>query len=316
VLRVANGAAQGSVSTVRRFEDQGVDALGFAGETFYYLASGRPASLYTASYEPGTFEFETPVRISAPVRENGVDWSPDGKLLAFGRAGEPMTRSVLVIRDLDSGREREMTLELLGEPSAIRWSPGGDTILVTAGAYHNLLGVDSGRMTRIATTERTASAAEWSVDGKKVHYGLGDSINAYDASSGSRGERRYLSAPGRSIQFSTKTGMVAWTESVSSAARIWLEPVAGGPSRTVSLSPSNCVAVGWLALNLFVACAAATGDPSSSLHLLNTESGAARRLTLPIPAIQAVRANPKRPVVAVVGGRTTGGVYGIRDLAR
>jgi len=128
---------------------------------------------------------------AAPVPQRFVgsnsspDWSPDGNYLAYAsRRGivryDPAS-SVLVIRALVSGKERELTPRL-NHFSRPRWSPDGRHVLVQGNDRRNRQGlykinVQTGEVAPVVQVQPGVYALEasWSPDGKEIFYRRQDS---------------------------------------------------------------------------------------------------------------------------------------------
>ena len=128
---------------------------------------------------------------SPGVHDRNVEWSPDGKSLAFIKELRSPSRRPLLIMDLETGKERRLSDWL--SVRHLRWSPDGKILLVSGyderkelekdykgGIY--TIEVESGKVTELLAFSNTQendveisllwaqTAAEWSDDQKSIYY--------------------------------------------------------------------------------------------------------------------------------------------------
>ncbi len=201
IMNVANGKPQGLPELVK--PDIGrILPMGFTrkGSFFYGLQTGMEDA-YTAEMDLTTGKMLTP---PAPIAERFMgsnltpDWSPDGKYLAYISRRGPVERelgsSVLAIRSVEKGEERELSIKMkrFRRP---RWSPDGRSLLVTGqdkksrwGLYR--IDAQTGDVTTIMQSEPGSYTqwAEWSPDGKAVFFNefnhKGSRITVHDLATG------------------------------------------------------------------------------------------------------------------------------------
>lgn len=134
-IRMSDGRPVGAAELVKGGM-RSVEALGFAGDGFYYgvqvdrpqpylatvdLAAGRLAS--------APVPVEDPARIHTPSRIRGWDWSPDGGFLAYSRE-MGQGRSAIVIRP-NHGEGEEVSLQLdLNAARQMRYAPDGRSLIL------------------------------------------------------------------------------------------------------------------------------------------------------------------------------------------
>ena len=185
-LKVAADGAVGSAQLVKSDIGQG-SPLGFSPEgCFYYGVGIGERNIYMATLEP-----ETASLLSQPVplaetymgANSAPEWSPDGKSFAY-ISQRSREQSVVVIRNLETGAQREFTPDIKLSRTLprrrLRWSPDGSTLLASGrsrkgregGIYR--IDVETGAV----SFEGPAKYAEWSPDGKGFFYrGLGPENN-------------------------------------------------------------------------------------------------------------------------------------------
>ena len=154
--------------------------MGFteSGALYYGRQTGIE-ELYTATLDTESGRL---VEAPGPVAErfvgsnNQPDWSPDGLLLSYTSHRNPAS---IVIRTLDTGRERELVPDL-GYFHRPRWSPDGRALWVhgfTKRGVHGWMQIDvgTGEVTRIVRhgPDVQPSRRAWSPDGKTSFYPAG-----------------------------------------------------------------------------------------------------------------------------------------------
>ena len=185
---VADGKRTGPAELIKH--GMGViSPLGFSGNgALHYGVEIGAMDVYTSELDLGAGRVVVP---AAPVPQRFVgsnsspDWSPDGNYLAYAsRRGivryDPAS-SVLVIRALVSGKERELTPRL-NHFSRPRWSPDGRHVLVQGNDRRNRQGlykinVQTGEVAPVVQVQPGVYALEasWSPDGKEIFYRRQDS---------------------------------------------------------------------------------------------------------------------------------------------
>jgi len=250
VLPVAKGQAQGTPEQVTR--DIGdVRAIGFAGNgSYYYRLAYGFGNVYTAAIDVSTGELSSaPAPLETTGSHHGIDWSPDGKYLAYcstpatAAAGAP---GVIRIRSLATGEERELLHKIPTYFRRIRWSPDGRSLLASdLKAFEPDKSEWPGRVCRIDVDtgdstillESNASFAELSPDGKTLYYSGGaivrrqlDTGQEEKIFTGPRGQAGFaLSPDGQFIAtgHNEGTGKSSWEGGVK---KVLLIPAQGGPA--------------------------------------------------------------------------------------
>jgi Tol biopolymer transport system component len=182
---VTGGRPHGAARLLR--PDLGrVFPIGFDGHGAFYYGVGGDRDVFAATLDlaSGRFESEPENLATRYIGTNyGADWSPDGKSVVFiSHRGPPragLGAQVLVIRSLETGEERVLNplLNLARGRSFPRWSPAGESILVTGrdakgrrGFYR--VSVETGEaspLVRIGAEQEWAWPV-WSPDGKALYF--------------------------------------------------------------------------------------------------------------------------------------------------
>ena len=185
-IRIAEGKPLGTpqliTTNVGRIKPMGTTSKG----ALYYGISGYTNDVYEVRIDPQTGNILSPVK-RAVLKDEGhnayPDYSPDGKSVAYisspnvtGRPSGP----ILGIRSVETGRTRELTLDLarFGYP---RWAPDGRFISVEGSGRDGRRGifrvdVQTSDVVPIvlSDTETEIYSHRWSRDGKSMYYSTGD----------------------------------------------------------------------------------------------------------------------------------------------
>jgi WD40 repeat protein len=126
-----DGRAAGPAELVRA-DIWNAEPLGFAGRDFYYGVDANPVALYTATVSLETGELiGTPEQLVDPTQVSilGLDWSPDGRFLAYSGSSPGMRGSVLGL--VGPNGEERVRLDL-GRTRRILWHPDGRSLIAFA----------------------------------------------------------------------------------------------------------------------------------------------------------------------------------------
>jgi Tol biopolymer transport system component len=185
LVSVSDGVLSGDPHLLKR--DVGkFTPVGLARDGSYYFGvTHYDSHLYIANLDHDTGRLGGSPRIVAPaLHRSGVEWSPDGRYLAYARPGGGVLQDswVLVVRSPDTSEEREFTVAaniLHGlRPS---WSPDGKFLLFQGwerGAYPRegvyTVRVETGEVTTLFTSEsvwdRLIDWVVWSADGQALFF--------------------------------------------------------------------------------------------------------------------------------------------------
>jgi len=183
-IRVSEGEPQGDPVLIKKdmgaIWPKGFDKNG----SFYYAFETVVSDVYLAKIDSETHKIlSKPEKASERFVGSTIypDWSPDGKYLAYisyPETGHDMlgSKSVLCIRSLENGKEREIYPELRYIWGTC-WSPDGRFILVVGSEKKDREGfykidANTGDCTSILhfNEEDSVGAPVWSQDGKKIFY--------------------------------------------------------------------------------------------------------------------------------------------------
>ncbi len=185
VVRVNQGKLVQSPEMIKK--DIGhIDPMGFTRNgSFYYGLSNRMTDVYSIQIASESGKILSPPE-KATLYYEGTNRNPayseDGKYLAYisERGLGPMSRNVVCIRDLQSGKEKEFFLEPKNG-SYPRWSPDGRFIsfegideATIRGIYK--INVHSGEVDLIVQADYGIEiySHRWSIDGKSIFYTRSD----------------------------------------------------------------------------------------------------------------------------------------------
>jgi Tol biopolymer transport system component len=185
IVRVDKGELKQSSEMIKR--DLGlIQPLGFTQNgSFFYGISNRMIDIYTTSIDPDTGEILSPAK-KVTQRFEGSNRSPayssDGKYLAYisVRGPGPLRRNILCIRDIQTGKERDINPEL-NSFDYPRWSPDSRYISVEVedkGGHFGIYRIDvqTGAVDPIVQVDPGIRiySHRWSKDGKTIFYTRSD----------------------------------------------------------------------------------------------------------------------------------------------
>jgi Tol biopolymer transport system component len=197
-----------------------IDPMGFTQNgSYYYGVNNQMTDIYSFQLDSESGKIVSPPK-KVTLHYEGSNRSPayseDGKYLAYisERGLGPMSRNVVCIRDLQSGKEKEFFLEPKNG-SYPRWSPYGRFIsfegidkATIRGIYK--IDVQTGEVSPIVQTEFGIEiySHRWSKDGKSIFYTRSDDPKA--------------------------TGQTAWRKS-----HIYVHDIASGQDKILPGSPDD-----------------------------------------------------------------------------
>ncbi|MBP1779362.1 MAG: translocation protein TolB, partial [candidate division NC10 bacterium] len=251
MIEISDGKPQGT-PTPAKSDIAGFErSLGFTREgAYFYASTTAKEDLCIAGMNPDTGAIQgTPEVISAgaPGSNAGPAWSPDGRYLAWYRQRGPNAwapgGSVIVIRSLETGNERELSTSLIAF-GGICWFPDGRSLLVSAFRAERDWRIDYYRI-NVASGEtsplKDGGTTPWpslSPDGKTIFYSGVGSLRAYEIETGKEREIYHRQVPGARVRTSLHVSPVgdhvAFVEYAGSSqgdSIVEIVPTAGGQAR-------------------------------------------------------------------------------------
>jgi Tol biopolymer transport system component len=336
-LVVKDGVAQGEPQLL--LADAGnIEPLGITrnGSFYYWLKTGL-VDVYTAAIDPesaSVLEAPKPLAHRFVASNQFPDWSPDGKNLLY-QSNRPGSDSLIVIRSLDTGAERDLRTEApLGLEPPI-WSAAGDAILVSGtlagkpGIYR--INPQSGAVqlsVELPAGKRTFTPA-WSRDGKTL-FGRFDGyhgIHSMDIATRAirtlfqtrRDAERYeetgpsdpmLSPDGSSLLFQVR-------DRPRSDNLLIIRPEGGPPRTLISVKlPEKFFPAGayaWTPDSRRIVFVHRTGK-QSEISVIPAEGGQPLRTGIQMNGIRFLRLHPDGKRLAFQSGVTDGEVWVVQNL--
>jgi Tol biopolymer transport system component len=126
---------------------------------------------------------EDPVKVSGDLRENlsqtGPTWSPDGRMIAFGRINKERKSwaEVCIVQLSETGKPVDSPVQI-GLPQFSRdfvtgWTPDNKIGLLLETGYHEYVytvPVSGGKASQVSPLEALAGILRWSPDGKRIFF--------------------------------------------------------------------------------------------------------------------------------------------------
>lgn len=240
--------------------------LGLAANGSLYYVTGGGRNGYVAELDGDMKVTKAPTLLSERfINSNGpAEWSPDGEQLAYYSFRGPRLDSrgttVLVVRTLKSGDEREILLRLevtaFGQ-SAPKWFPDGKSVLVVSrerqrqGLGYHRLNLATGAIELLYYTKSSGPSTAVpgiSSDGNAVYYvdgennlDAGKTLQRFDLDTRRNTELTNATRVPTSFALSPDGAQIAYIGADSAGgAALEVMPAAGGPPRRIFF-PANWI---------------------------------------------------------------------------
>ena len=310
-VSVAEGRVQGEPALVQANASQ-MSPFGFSrnGGVHYSLPSDASDLLVgEIDLEAGRLLTEAVPVVSQygrPDANQRPDWSPDGRYLAYvARAPSPAARGGplrVVVRDMETGREREMSQGFQTLGTAPKWRPDGKTLLVYGipadGPVGTMqLNVADGSASRLDNLwTGGCEYPQWSTTSDEVWCAVEDGAVRRQINSGEEKGRVEFARTGANAPLS---GDGRWLVFQDKNRTLILVPIAapgeGGERRELFRPESgNDCRPSWTPDSRYVLC---TGG---QVWLIPASGGEARKLTLPLKGLRGFRVHPGGKRVAML----------------
>jgi Tol biopolymer transport system component len=305
---VAEGRAQGAPALIQPNAGQ-MSPLGFGRKGgFHYALPGGTNDLLLSE-----MDLETGRLLSEPVPVVSrygrptyrPEWSPDGRYLAY----VVKTSSILardgalrvVVRDMETGREREMIQGFRTLDGVPRWRPDGKTLLAfglpaDGGAKTLQLDVAAGSASPLPGSQNWKDGCafpQWSTASDAVWCLLTDGIVRRQLGSGEEKGRVQFERTSANTPLSPDGRWVAFADKNRA---LNLAPVAGGERRELWRldSASEGCRLTWTPDSGYVLC-----SKDGQAWRIAASGGEARKLNIPIKGLRELRVHPDGKRVAI-----------------
>jgi Tol biopolymer transport system component len=182
---VAGGKPDGDAILIKH--DAGEIFRGFMSKngSLLYSVAGSHGELRLLSLDPGNKAASSAgVRLPERFKASpfGGAWSADGQMLAYSLSAERGGEHKLVIRRLDTGQERELTIP--GPAGNVEWALDGSTVYEGNVLRQSIQSVTlaTGEVRQIATFDRGVQSISATADGKALLIELNSAFDGRNAS--------------------------------------------------------------------------------------------------------------------------------------
>jgi eukaryotic-like serine/threonine-protein kinase len=298
------------------------------GSLFYRHRTGL-MDVYTVAIDPSTGDVRGEPSIAANSFQGSnlaADWSPDGETLVFAswRTLFGPGRNVLVFHSVNSGRQRELDLDM-DRVNAPHWSPDGRRIAIGGSDRKGvlalrLLDVESGSIVSTFFAQpgdmAPVSAFAWGSDGGHAYVKRNNRQGISRIDLRTREEELIYEAPPSSILLGLSLSPDGlWLASVvnlpaAKTSRLLAIPTGGGPSRelvSVPLGTGRLGVGGWTrdGRHILFTRTGSVGKEQKQIGALWAvpfEGGPARSVGLTMPSLRDVRVSPDGSRISFTSG--------------
>lgn len=250
-----------------------------------------------------------------------VEWSPDGRFLAYGlNATSPAgARPRLLIRDETSKAARE--LELPGAyPSPgnvhVRWAPDNRRMLIAVGREHYLVDTVTGAAQGpIFTATAAHDALAWSHDGTRIAFATRTFVGVYRPFAGAYVDTWRPPHEASSLQLLDDHTAIYSALLPTGETRISRWSFESGHSEQLMFTDRTCRIVGSTRTDAVVACTARSSSARPSLIRLDVSTGRSAPLDVDAGEFVEVAVRPDGRAVALTSRENPNGVYRLRNVS-
>lgn len=319
MLRVSNGQAVGDPQPIDmqmgRWWPVGMAKNG----TLYYDVTTGLVDVFVAPLDLAANTAGKPVVMAQRVMGSNLfpGWSADSGRLAFtARRGESpgeLRSTVLVIHDVQSGAEHEVTPETNGSGYP-RWSPDGRSLMVGGGIGDTsglcLVDQKSGAAQLIMGDPVDAGPPEWSVDGRRLIFRTRTGLDELDMATLKRREIYHstssihpfvaLSHDGRRVAFWEWTSIAK-----TSPLALRVIPAGGGDAVTIWTAPDPGLRfelAGWSPDDRELLFVQRSPSTQPALYRVSVAAGMPRPLGLSASGMRDAKISPDGRYVAYTAG--------------
>ena len=323
-IKVVDGKPRGSPELVKPDIGRIVWSLGFTRDGFYYYGIRAWVNdVYGATLDPVTGKLQRPEKLVSHVGfDTSVEWSPDGQFLAYARGRDEWEPVDLVIRSVETGKERRLQLNKMSAVHMFQphWSPDGRSILAQGWdrdysgpnpeGGREVFRIDSqtGEVTPILQRLSSEDFAEWPVwssdtkviftrwvsDGVKRNRSIvtqdletGQEKELYGAASPARISHLTVSPDGQRVAF-------LWYDRGAGKAALKVMPASGGEARELLKLPALAdywmplFALAWMPDSPHIICAVSTAGQKRGFGLwrISADGGEPQDLGLVMEGLQ------------------------------
>jgi Tol biopolymer transport system component len=329
-LPIAEGQATGAPELVKGDLGQIMLLRVTRDGALYFLEHRGTDDVYSVEWEEATGKLRSPpVRLVERFigRNSAAVWSPDGRYVAYFSNRDPahaygVGSRDIVIRSLDTGRERAISGTNLDLRLAVRWLPDSQSVLIAAGdtstrARTNflLLNVATGEMRTIARANVTLPFPVVHPAGRSFLVAGGDQasgaggITSYDITTGEA--REVYRAPAgwvlRNLALSGDGKLLAFSVAQPELRRnvIYTLPAEGGELREVVRMQEALAREGlaWSAGGKHLLFVKTIGPNQGELYRVAAEGGVPQSLGISDKGLSFLSVHPKGERIAYTVGQ-------------
>jgi Tol biopolymer transport system component len=208
---------------------------------------------------------EDPVKVSGDLRENlsrkGPTWSPDGRMIAFGRIvlGPNWRAEVCIVPVSEKGRPAappvQIELPLWSTDFLTGWTPDNKIGLLLETPYHEYVytvRVSGGKASQVSPLDHLASHPRWSPDGKRIFFrweggGLGSvpsdggEVSVHPGFEAARKTGFFIQYPGGGNSVSPDGKSVVFSAGTATAGpNLYTIPIEGGKPKQITSGGRPC----------------------------------------------------------------------------